>query len=89
MRTSYQLHITGRVQGVGFRYSALQKARALNLDGYVQNLPDGSVKAVVSGEQNPVNDFNHWCRQGPSMARVEDVHVSDIPNWNKSGFEII
>ena len=67
--------VTGRVQGVFYRSSALQEAQRLGVSGFVQNLPDGAVEAVVEGAQSAVEQFVAWCRQGPPGARIDDVHV--------------
>jgi acylphosphatase len=70
-----QLKITGRVQGVTFRASAAAEARRLGLSGWVRNLPDGGVEAVVEGPAERVGEFVLWCGDGPPGARVEDVCV--------------
>jgi len=74
-------HVTikGIVQGVGFRWFLRNKAHLLGLKGWVRNLPDGSVEAVVEGDKGAVMEFVDWCRIGPSSARVEDVKVKMLP----------
>ena len=72
-----RLYITGKVQGVWYRASAKDKAISLNLKGKVWNNPDGSVGAVVQGPEDIVDDFINWCRQGPMLAHVTDVRVSE------------
>lgn len=67
--------IEGRVQGVFFRASAMEQAQRLGLRGFVRNLPDGCVEAVVEGERTQVDAFVAWCRQGPPNAQVSDVHA--------------
>lgn len=67
--------VTGKVQGVFYRASAMEQAQRLGLSGYVQNLPDGAVEAVVEGSQPSVEQFIAWCKEGPTAARVEDVQV--------------
>jgi acylphosphatase len=69
------LLITGSVQGVFFRSSAMEEAQRLGLSGFVQNLPDGAVEAVVEGQETAVEQFVAWCRVGPTAAKVEDVRV--------------
>jgi acylphosphatase len=69
------LLITGAVQGVFYRSSAMQEAQRLGLAGFVQNLPDGSVEAVVEGPEGAVDQFVAWCRVGPPAAHVENVGV--------------
>lgn len=65
--------VTGRVQGVFFRASAMEEAQRLGLLGFVRNLPDGSVEAVVEGERVQVDAFVAWCRQGPPNAQVAEI----------------
>jgi acylphosphatase len=67
--------VTGWVQGVGFRAHTQRKARALGVRGYVQNLDSGHVEIVAEGEAETIERLIQWCRQGPPLARVEDVKV--------------
>lgn len=68
-----QLTIFGRVQGVGFRYSAIQKAREHNIKGFVKNQYDGSVFVEAEGDETDLDHFILWCHKGPFSARVERV----------------
>lgn len=74
------LVISGKVQGVFYRASALAEAQRLGLSGFVKNLPDGAVEAVVEGERHLVDEFVAWCRRGPPAARVDDVLVRIAPH---------
>jgi acylphosphatase len=67
--------ITGQVQGVFFRASALEQAQSLNLTGWVQNLADGTVEITAEGQRYALEDLVAWCRRGPPAAQVEDVFV--------------
>jgi acylphosphatase len=67
--------VSGLVQGVGYRYTTVQQARKLQLNGWVRNLNDGRVEAVFEGEQTAVEEMIRWCHRGPSAAVVEDVAV--------------
>lgn len=67
--------ISGRVQGVSYRYSTLIQAQKLGLTGWVKNLYDGRVEALFEGEENLVNSMLGWCREGPAMAYVKDVET--------------
>ncbi len=68
--------ISGRVQGVAFRQSAVDQARRIGgLAGWVKNLPDGCVEAVVEGERARVERLLEWLRTGPRLARVEEHRV--------------
>jgi acylphosphatase len=70
--------IRGRVQGVGYRMAAYQKALGLGLCGWVRNQRDGSVEAELHGDEPKVDAMIEWCRQGPPLARVNDVQTEDI-----------
>jgi acylphosphatase len=63
--------ISGRVQGVGYRYFVEHEARSRDLEGWVRNRRDGSVEAVFSGPAEAVTAMIAACRRGPSSARVE------------------
>lgn len=71
--------ISGRVQGVNFRYSTLQEAQFNGVTGWVRNNPDGRVEAVFEGEEEDVRRMVQWCHRGPSMARVDHVDVTLQP----------
>ncbi|WP_182353961.1 acylphosphatase [Flaviflexus huanghaiensis] len=83
--------ITGRVQGVGYRYSAARRARELKLAGWVRNTEDGSVEALLIGEDASVAKMLDWCAVGPPAARVAAVHTADLEPGDYadvSGFDI-
>ena len=67
------LVIRGRVQGVAYRAWAVQEARRRGLAGWVRNLRDGSVEAVVQGPEHEVEMMVKACRRGPSLAHVTDI----------------
>jgi len=71
-----RLLISGIVQGVGYRWSCNREARALGLTGWVRNLPDGRVEAVLQGTREHVERMIKWCYRGPSEAQVSDIAVS-------------
>ncbi len=86
MNKTYHIRIFGRVQGVNFRYAAKQAAESLGITGYVQNKDDGSVFITGSGEENQLNEMVNWCKEGPSMAKVDDVKVEEVPYEQHNGF---
>lgn len=65
--------VRGRVQGVGFRIAAVERARLLGVAGWVRNRADGGVEAVFEGPAGRVDSMVEWCRRGPRGARVESV----------------
>lgn len=74
---SARLRITGRVHDVGYRAWAVETARRLGLRGWVRNRSDGSVEAVVTGDDDAVAAMIEACREGPFAARVSEVAVGD------------
>lgn len=84
----YKIHVTGYVQGVGFRWSAAREARSLGITGYVKNLPDGSVYIEAEGAEEQLNSFVEWCRKGPGIGFVQSVNVTIYPPVNYTDFLI-
>jgi acylphosphatase len=85
---SYQLRVSGRVQGVGFRYAARNQARSLGLKGWVSNLEDGSVLIRIQGRHASCLRFISWCRQGPPYAWVENVESREAPHEELGPFSV-
>lgn len=83
------IRITGRVQGVGFRYSARQIARELNINGFIRNLADGSVYIEAEGTLPGIEDFIKWCNEGPPRAIIQFVDVYDGEVVNFNDFRVI
>ena len=75
MATNVRGHVSGRVQGVGFRYFVRRCAEAHNLRGYAVNLADGRVEFLLQGEADAVERVIELIQQGPSHARVDDVYL--------------
>jgi len=80
--------VRGMVQGVYYRSSAQREARALGLAGWVRNMVDGSVEAVLEGSQASAERMIDWCRVGPPRAAVEDVEVTWLPAEGERGFRV-
>ena len=78
-KKAYQLSIQGRVQGVGFRYSAIRAADRYGVTGWVRNESDGSVSAFCAGTKEATDNFIAWCRRGPSTAYITRVDVQEVP----------
>lgn len=88
----YHLWISGRVQGVYFRYSTHQMAHHIgHLRGWVRNLPDGRVEVLVQGPVESVSQLVEWCHHGPDTAKVthveiiEEVVQEDLPAFLITG----
>ena len=69
--------VSGRVQGVGFRYFVLRHARSSGLRGYVRNLPDGRVEFLLQGPPDAVARVIDQIHSGPTYARVDELTLSD------------
>jgi acylphosphatase len=82
------LLITGRVQGVGFRFYMQRKARELGLAGWVRNRRDGAVESVIQGEPGAVEAMVAWARRGPPSATVAEVRISE-GSGDYTGFETL
>jgi acylphosphatase len=78
--------VRGRVQGVGFRYAAVERARSLGVGGWVRNRTDGSVEAVFEGPAERVESMVEWSRRGPSGARVESMEEEAEPPQGEREF---
>jgi acylphosphatase len=83
-----RVRVSGVVQGVGFRYFTHRVAVSLGLDGYVRNMSDGSVEAVVEGDSMMVDVFLDKIGTGPPASSVRGLRVSEIPPVGYDGFDI-
>ncbi|WP_344007736.1 acylphosphatase [Nocardioides lentus] len=80
--------VTGRVQGVSYRWATEQEATRLGLDGWVRNEPDGSVLAYAVGPRDAVDALVAWCHEGPPAARVAGVDATDVDPREGVGREV-
>lgn len=81
--------ISGRVQGVSYRYATLQAAQRHRVQGWVRNRADGRVEAAFEGARHDVEAMITWCRKGPPAANVDDVDVDWLSATDRfSGFNI-
>lgn len=85
---TYRYLVSGRVQGVGYRYYALREAEALGVSGYARNLPDGRVEVVAEASEESLAQFEERLRQGPSFASVQSLDRSEFGSRGSMGFSI-
>jgi acylphosphatase len=88
MKVNKLITVEGRVQHVGFRYSAMDAARKYEIKGWVANRPEGNVVIEAEGEEDNIYRFIAWCRQGPSLAKVVHVNIQDGVLSHYSDFSI-
>ncbi|TFG64291.1 MAG: acylphosphatase [Spirochaetales bacterium] len=87
---AYRIRVEGRVQGVGFRYSARHEALRRKLAGWVRNEDDGAVSVYCEGPQQAVDAFISWLRTGPPGARVTDVNLRQTkPESSHKTFSVV
>lgn len=88
MKVQYELNITGRVQGVGYRYFAAQKANEMGITGWVKNAVDGSVIVVAQGIEEEIKTYIDYLYIGPTRSRVDQISkvkfntLSDFNNFS-------
>lgn len=81
--------VSGRVQGVGFRYFVQEAAMVEGLSGWVRNLPSGAVEALAEGDAEALERFARKLSRGPSMARVDNVEtVAEAPHGRGGPFTV-
>lgn len=90
MKKRYHVLISGHVQGVFFRANTCRQARALDLTGWVRNLPDGRVESVFEGNEKQAEAMLAWCNTGTPPARVDRVDVTEEKiGGGFTGFDIL
>ena len=90
MLTARRLVVSGRVQGVGFRFFVEEAARREGVGGWVTNLPDGRVEVLVEGDEDSVARVEHKIRRGPPAAHVDRVDVhAETPSGSSHEFRVV
>jgi len=85
----YEIIVSGRVQGVGFRYYTQKQAQIFGLKGWVRNTADGSVKVMVQGDKEVIDTFIDYLRIGPTLSRVTNISTAPVePGENFTDFSI-
>ncbi len=77
---TYKILLSGRVQGVGFRYYVENRAHKYNITGYVENTPHSKVEIVCQGKEKDLKDFISEVKKGPAFAMVSNVDIQPIDN---------
>ena len=85
---SYRYLVTGRVQGVGYRYFTLQIAQTLGVSGFARNLPDGRVEVLAEAPDAVMAQFEEKLREGPSFAEVSSLDRTPIEPRGDHGFHV-
>jgi acylphosphatase len=86
---TYDVLISGRVQGVGFRYFTVSRAENYGVKGYVKNTPEGKVQIICQGEQDELDSFISAVKKGPSFSVITDIRIEEAPEEKKyNTFEI-
>jgi acylphosphatase len=88
MTRAVDVTVTGRVQGVSFRYYTVEQAERLGVTGWVRNEPEGSVALHAEGADEAVDALVEWCRTGPALARVRNVAVREANATGATSFEV-
>ena len=83
------LIVKGKVQGVYYRKTAQEKARELNITGWVKYINDGRVEIMASGDDGAIKQFIEWCKTGPQKAVVENVIVTPLSDEQFEDFKVI
>lgn len=89
MRSAAHVHVSGRVQGVGFRYFARGAAREQRVTGWARNLEDGRVEVWAEGEEGDLGVFLARLRRGPPLASVEALAIARVDPLGHARFEVL
>lgn len=86
MSATQRMIVSGRVQAVGYRNWTIWTANALGVTGWVRNVHDGRVEIMASGDDKALDALVEACREGPIMARVDDIEVQAVGDIRLKGF---
>ena len=78
MLRTIKILVSGEVQGVFYRQKTKETATQLRINGYVMNLPDGSVEIIATGTTEQLDKLTEWCRTGPPKANVTNMLVNEL-----------
>ena len=87
-KTAFSALISGKVQGVGFRFFSVRKARRLGIKGWVKNLPSGDVEVWAEGSDDALSQFFAWLHKGPLFARVNSVQKEEKEQKGYENFNV-
>lgn len=85
-KIGYRVIISGRVQGVGFRYFTAKEANKLTIYGHAKNLNNGSVEVLMFGDKAPLLTLLKWLESGPQTANVDDLKITETVYVHKEDF---
>lgn len=89
MTKTISIAVTGKVQGVWFRKYTQEKAKQLAINGFVKNIPSGSVYIIATGTDEQLQEFINWCWQGSPKSKVTSVQEQELAIQQFKGFRIL
>jgi acylphosphatase len=75
MKKRIHIIVSGHTHDVGFRFGVIKLANSLSLTGWVKNIPDNKVEIIAEGEESNLKELINYCKEGPSSARITDLHT--------------
>jgi acylphosphatase len=81
--------VTGKVQKIGFRFTAMQEAVRIGVKGFIMNVDHDKVYVEAEGDEEKVDKFIEWCKKGPAWAKVNQISIEKGEMKNFSSFEIV
>lgn len=88
-KVALKIKVSGKVQGVFYRKSTVEKAKRLSLCGWVKNNADGSVEILAEGDKQAIDMIINWCKTGPKNALVSNVEIHKVSIHGYSDFRIV